>query len=476
MNKNILLALEGNDLVVVLGNDLSLVSFKKSEFQNYKDLIDKMASAREEDNNIKVNIKEYLAFKLWNDYEPSKAPPTPYNLNNVVELLVKESITTEDDIKAYIIRVVKNLTDEQIELDPFRKLAKISNIETILSVNFDNFLERAFEAEGIKINPSINFSIQDNDHSEGSINIDKALTSIFNLMGNIRDSDFAITEEMQLEYMYGLPMGKNANIKALFDAVKDKSILFIGCSFPNWFMRFFIRTISKKRFKSGRSKFVASDRTAQDIDLSSFLEFNKTSVIPIGILLKSTDKAEIVYKNSIEFIDKLYEMTENNKGILTDNKPRFKEKLFLSYSWSDKNLIKKLKNEFEKCGVELFFDDDDLRNGENFSETISEYINKCDFILPLISNNSINRKESYVYDKEWTQAIYVEKFKKSSGLFKEGQETYIRPYIIDSTSPTDDRIPEEIRKRNITSIPSEDDFGETVRKFIKDNNLTKIEN
>jgi len=475
MNNNILLALKGKDMVVVVGNDLSLVSFEQKELQDHKEILNQIESAREEDGRIQINIKDFLAYKLWNDYTQKKTPPKPYNLNNVVEILVKQGTTTEDDIKAYIIRSIKDLSPEQMVLDPFKKIAKIGNIETILSVNFDNFLERAFEAEGIKVNSSINFSIQDNDYFEGNINTDKALTKIFNLMGNISDSDFAITEEMQLEYLYRLLMGKNANIDALFNAVKDKSILFIGCSFPNWFMRFFIRTISKKRFKTGRSKFVASDRTAQDIDLSTFLEYNKTSVIPIGIA-KTSESSEDVYKNSIEFIDKLFEVAQKNKGMVKENKKLYKEKLFLSYSWGDKNLIQKLKNEFEKCGVELFFDDDDLRNGENFSDSISEYINKCDYILPMISNNSISRKESYVYEKEWTQAIYVEKFKKSSGLFREGQETYIRPYIIDETSPTDDRIPEEIRKRKITSIPSEDNYGEMVRSFIKENQLTEIKN
>jgi len=146
----------------------------------------------------------------------------------------------------------------------------------------------------------------------------------------------------------------------------------------------------------------------------------------------------------------------------------------LSYSWGDKPLIKKLKNEFEKNGVELFFDDDDLRNGENFANSISNYINTCDYILPLISENSISREDSYVYGKEWTQAIYVEQFKQSSNLFPEGQENYIRPYVIDKTLETDKRIPEEIRKRNITRIKSEAEFGEVVRKFIKENKLTEI--
>jgi len=474
MNKNILNALEGNDLVLVIGNDLSMVRLLKSDITNADVLLKVMDSASTDGEFIRVNINDYLAFTLWSFYEKKEAP-TPFTLNNVVEFLIRENKSSEDDIKAYIIRITKNLTDEQIVLEPFRKLAKISNIETILTVNFDNFLERAFEAEGIKVNPSINFSIQDSNPSNGDIDKDKALTSIFNLMGSIQDSDFAITEEMQLEYLYSLLIGKDAKTKSLFEAVKMKSILLVGCSFPNWFMRFFIRIISKNRYKTGRSKFVASDRTAKDIDLSSFLENNRTSVIPIGspaLALKNEDE---VYKNTIEFIDELFDKTEKSGKITTKNKPRYKEKIFLSYSWTDKPIIKKIKNEFEKCGVELFFDDDDLRNGENFTETISRYINDCDYILPLISENSISRKDSYVYEKEWTQAMYVEQFKKSSGLFREGQDNYIRPYIIDKTDPKDNRIPNDIRKRNITSIPSEDSFGPMVRKFIKENNLTEID-
>ena len=476
MNKNILNALKGNDLVIVVGSDLSMLRFPKKEFPDFKQLLKTIDSAVEDGDAIKINVNDYIAHKIWTDFHEQTALPSPFSLNTVVEVLVGEGETTEDDIKAIIMRVVDGLTDDQIELEPFQKLAKISSIETILSVNFDNFLERAFEAEDRKLNPSINFSIQDSNPADGKLEYDKAIPRIFNLMGNIKASDFAITEEMQLEYLYKLLMGKDkdANSKALFNAVNNKSILFIGCSFPNWYMRFFIRTVAKKRYKTGRSKFVASDKTAQDIKLSLFLENNQTSVIPIGKPAIPVKDNETVYCDTVEFIDELFAKTTKEEQILVDNKPRFKEKIFLSYSWGDKPLIKKLKNEFEKNGVELFFDDDDLRNGENFANSISNYINTCDYILPLISENSISRKESYVYEKEWTQAIYVEQFKQSSNLFPEGQENYIRPYVIDKTLETDDRIPEEIRKRNITRIESEENFGEMVRKFIKENKLTEI--
>lgn len=468
------MALERNELVPVLGNDLSMVRLSKNEIPKFKELISTMESATEDGDFIMVNINDYLAFKLWNDFEPDKKPPQPYTLNNTVQVLVSENITTEDDIKSQILYLTDKLTDEQIMLEPFKKLVRILNFQTILTVNFDNFLERAFEAESKHVNPSINFSIQDSSDSDGNIEYDKALVSIFNLMGNIKDTDFAISEEMQLEYLFRLLTGKDSKTKRLFEAVKNKSILLIGCSFPDWFMRFFIRTISIKRIKTGKSKFVASDRTSQDFDLSSFLENNKTSVIPIGSNALTKKNDDEVYKDTVEFINELFMKTEKSDTVITSNKPRYKEKIFLSYSWGDKPIITKMKNEFQKCGVELFFDDDDLRNGEDFAEAISDYINECDYILPLISEKSLSRKESYVYDQEWKQAIFVEKFRKKSNMFREGQETYIRPFIIDDTNPMDPRIPEAIRKKDIDTIPIEEGFGKMVRKFIKENKLTEI--
>jgi SIR2-like protein/TIR domain-containing protein len=475
MNINIIKALERSELVPVIGNDLSMVRLLKTDIPNVEMLTKVMESATNDGDSIKVNLNDYLAFELWNDYESGKEPPSPYTLNNVVEALVSENTTTEDEIKSEILFKTKNLTDEQIILEPFRKLARIANFETILTVNFDNFLERAFEAESKHVNPSVNFSIQNSSDSDGNTDKDKALVSIFNLMGNIQDSDIALTEEMQLEYLFSLLMGKDVKSKALFEAVKNKSILLIGCSFPNWFMRFFIRTISKNRYKTGKPKFVASDRTAQDVDLSSFLENNKTSVISIGTSTKTDKNDDEVYSDTVEFIDELFEKTESSATSVTSNKPRYKEEIFLSYSRRDQSIVEKMKNEFEKCGVQLFFDNDALKTGEEYAKTIDKKLMKFDYVLPIISKNSLENKDSFVYAKEWLPAITMEKTRQGFNLFKkEGQENYIRPYIIDDTSATDDDIPEEIRNRNITTIPVEEGFEKMVRKFIKENELTEI--
>ncbi|MEM7186586.1 MAG: toll/interleukin-1 receptor domain-containing protein [Bacteroidota bacterium] len=466
-------AINRKGIVPILGNDLSRLKIKKADIPDIDRLNVLVNKISDEDEHIVINLYDYLAFQLIRTYHVAD-PPTPFNLNNVVLTLMNELGEAEDAVKDEIIRIFsEEIKNEELMLDVYRKLTRIEGFQTILTVNFDNFLERAFEAENnTHVNPSVNFAIHNSDDVNEQKH-DPQLKNIFNLKGSIHGTDFALTEEMSLEYLYRLQNENDKKKTDLFKAVKGKAILLIGCTFPDWFMRFFIRTISDDRFVDGRrKKYVASDHIAEASNLASFLKNYKTNVIPIGVDLED-DQNEKVYSSTFEFVDELVDELEENEG-LVQNEPLYKEKVFLSYSWGDKPLVTKLKNEFEKSGVELFFDEDDLRNGERFGDTISGYINNCDYIVPIISENSIKNKESYVYSKEWTRAIIIEQFKGSTDQFPDGRDTYIRPYIIDGTSPTDDRIPEEIRSRNITSIPSEKEFGKIVRTFIKENNLTKI--
>jgi len=460
--------IEDNNIVPVLGNDISKVRLTKSEFDNLENSSILIDDAVKYEDDIILNLYDYLAIRLWNDYGRKGAIPKLCTLNNVVTQLQLEQQLGLWDIKNKIIKMVSNFTDEQMFLDPYKKIAKITDFETILTVNFDNFLERAFEANNNRqVNDSINFTIQDvaldqeRDH-------DPALVDIVNLMGNIRGgTDFALTEEQSLEYLYKLSSRKDEIAKHLFNIIKNKSILLIGCSFPDWFMRFFIRTISKERFwGANKSKYVASDRTAQDIHLRHFLESNSsnTKVIKIGSQPDPDGKMNTSFNDSIEFIDKLYDAWSKNKGDEA-KKIRYREKVFLSYSWDDKNFVEKLKNEFEKNGVSVFFDDDYLKTGDRFADKINNYIKECDYFIPLISKNAIKDQSRYVYDEEWRTAIILDDLL---------EKRYIRPYLIDDTSPLNDRIPDKMRKLNINKVESVEDFGTIVRQFIKENNLTSV--
>ena len=283
-------------------------------------------------------------------------------------------------------------------------------------------------------------------------------------MGNVEGYNFAITDEQSLEYLYMLQNGIDSVAKELFDSISRKNILLVGSSFPDWFMRFFIRIISNERFKNSvKAKYVACDHTHHDNELKNFLENNATKVIPIDAdLARTSPEGSKFYKNSIEFIDQMYEQCSKSNEI-KKSETHYKETVFISYSWTDKSLAERIKNEFEKNGLNVFFDDDELKTGDRYNQVIKKYLKECDYFVALISQNAISDQSRYVYDKEWKFAIFFD-----------DERRYIRPYIIDETLPTDSRIPEEIRNLNIEKIQNFDDLGKVVRKFIQENNLTPI--
>ena len=446
---------------LVIGNDLSVLRLEK-DFISKSQCYDAFVSAGKfEGEDLCINLYKYLPIKLW-DILGQGDLPLPATMNNIV-LALQKIKTKDNDINNAIRKEITSLTDEQIILEPLRKLVRINRFETFITVNIDNFLERAFAAENKHVNKSFNFSIPQTAVDPGNKK-DKAIPSIFNLMGNIEGYNFALTDEQCFEYIFTLQKGNDAIAKELFDSTYQKNTLFAGCSTPDWFMRLFIRVISSERYKDSlKDKYIACDCTLKDKELLTFLENNSVKVIPIG----STEQAmngNKVYKNSIEFIIDICNQCGVG-GTELPNDPRYKEILFISYSRDDKSLAERLRNEFERNGLKVFFDDDTLQIGDRYNEVIRKSIKDCDYFVALISENAINDKARYVYDKEWRTAIVLNSFKDHS---------YIRPFIIDQTNPTDARIPEEIRNLNINTIKNFEDLGRTVQKFIRENSLTQI--
>ena len=82
-------------------------------------------------------------------------------------------------------------------------------------------------------------------------------------------------------------------------AVNNKILLFIGCDFPDWFMRFIIRIMTNQRYKSRIfSDYVVYDEYNRCAELFNFLrKFNK------NIITIEENQAG----NARSFIDKLYE-------------------------------------------------------------------------------------------------------------------------------------------------------------------------
>lgn len=80
-------------------------------------------------------------------------------------------------------------------------------------------------------------------------------------------------------------------------------------------------------------------------------------------------------------------------------------KVFISYSCKDKKIVKSFAENLEKNSIEIWFDEWSLHAGENIISSVESGISKSDFLLLMLSDNSLN---SGWVDKEWKNKYHLE--------------------------------------------------------------------
>jgi hypothetical protein len=357
--------------------------------------------------------------------ELNKNIPKEKQDNNYWEFMEKNKDVIPSRIKIFFKKI-----GNQIILDPLIKLAQITDFQYYISTTYDNLLEDRLWAERggeYKQIETIDFSINNNSISYSEENL-KTVATVFNLMGSIkRINGFAITEEEILEHLYSLT-NENQYTKKFFNDIEEKLLLFLGCGFSNWLLRFFIRIISRERLNEAHiTKIIADSKTPIDRNLVLFLNHFNSKIVLVPIT------------NSLEFVDKLFEEWKVRKPEGSERKIKYKGVVFLSFSSEDRDrFVDKLYKILDLRGVSVFYDKKKLDAGDYFDPKIKEEISNCKLFIPLISKNSLDPKRYAI--KEWNTAMTAEQYFINSGMKKEDDESFIKPFIIDDTKANDERI------------------------------------
>lgn len=82
------------------------------------------------------------------------------------------------------------------------------------------------------------------------------------------------------------------------------------------------------------------------------------------------------------------------------------KKIFVSYSRKDIDFARKLSEDLETAGYDVWWDLSDLRGGDDWVRVIPDAIAGCDFFVVILSPNSV---ESEWVRKEYTQALSLRK-------------------------------------------------------------------
>src|SRR4051812_37350216 len=109
--------------------------------------------------------------------------------------------------------------------------------------------------------------------------------------------------------------------------------------------------------------------------------------------------------------------------------------VFLSYASQDAEAARRIATALREAGVEVWFDQSELRGGDAWDAKIRKQIKACALFVPVISANTQARAEGY-FRLEWKLAA------DRSHLIARDHR-FLVPVAIDETSNGAARVPEE---------------------------------
>ncbi len=129
--------------------------------------------------------------------------------------------------------------------------------------------------------------------------------------------------------------------------------------------------------------------------------------------------------------------------------------VFLSYASQDAQAAENLCTALRAAGIEVWFDQSELRGGDAWDAAIRRQIKTCALFIPIISAHARQRSEGY-FRLEWKLAV-------DRSHLMAAEKTFLMPVVVDSTSDADTSVPDRFREVQWTRLPD----GKPTAAFIE---------
>jgi TolB-like protein/Flp pilus assembly protein TadD len=129
--------------------------------------------------------------------------------------------------------------------------------------------------------------------------------------------------------------------------------------------------------------------------------------------------------------------------------------VFLSYASEDAATATCIADALKAAGIEVWFDQSELRGGDAWDRQIRRHIHDCSLFLPIISAHTEERLEGY-FRREWKLAA-----DRTHDMAEE--KAFLVPIVIDEVSERQARVPDKFRDVQWTRLPA----GEISTAFIE---------
>ncbi len=293
------------------------------------------------------------------------------------------------------------------------ELAEITPFRLFVTTNFDHWMEQALtEAGRSAVSLAYEPSEQGSDLPKDFEHRKEAF--VYHLLGRPGVGSFAVTEEDILEFMHRLLSPASARRPdQLFDILEKSHLLFLGCRFPDWLTRFFLRMARGVPL---------GDPHGRKIWIAGGTVDGKAGAGLKQFLTTSTQRTRIFRtENASQFVAELHtRWTERYPDGMEEEEvapePEAREKVFLSYASEDRDRLRAICEKLDEKNVLYWFDRDELRGGDDWNEKIRRNVASCSLFVPFISKQAQTKKDRYFF-YEWSEALERQKRFPANGTF-----------------------------------------------------------
>jgi hypothetical protein len=416
-----------------------------------------LVTVREDERD--VPLYGWIAQRLAGDLKlPTAELPEGFDLNDVVSMHLRRRGEREE-LYAQIHRMLRNAALKPSE--SLLKLAGIPGFDLFISLTFDSLLADAIGgAQQISYSPN---TVRDLACLKAEIR----QPVVFHLLGRASASpDYAICDDDLLEFLHAM-QDKQRQPKTLFDELRGNHLLILGCSFGDWLARFFLRTARSLELSQKRRRWdvLVGDQIAHDEKLALFLQsFSPDSrLVPLTAPQFVTELAarwhaqHPVAAQSAETVAR--QDGTSGKSVPTGA-------IFVSYASDDLEAASRLAEGLRAAGLEVWFDKNALRMGEDWARSIRRGLERCSLFLPVISRQSLsekNRRDRYFW-REWNDA-------DDRTHMMAPEEPFIIPVVIDDTRIDRAPLPDSFKRAQGMSLPGgkvTPDISELLVELVRD--------
>lgn len=354
------------------------------------------------------SLQAQIAKRLINDHgkEFGEPPLPPFRELNEAVSRLKGTVDLQK-LYDFVHDAIRDITKSGnfAVPAPIRQMAQIADLRLFVTLTPDDLLARCLR-DRCKVNEIVHSPYLPTSEGEDlppDWRERPGEVYLLYLFGKSRSAPmFAIHDEDVLEYAHNVIAHGSQVPSRFLCELQQRNLLLVGCNFPDWLSRFFLRATNQKRLLSEtyRSAWLIEQLQPEE----GFTCFLKSFSKDTEILSESSP---------VEFVGQLHQrwMAEHGGGShvdsIEDEAVPCETLFFISYSRkTDLSRAESLYNVLLGMGVtksEVWFDRRTLEPGQNYQRRILDGIRGCRYFLPLLSQAANIREEAFVF-REWREA------------------------------------------------------------------------